>query len=101
SHLCGSDISSVTGDPTLDGTYAYTVKYNNRGGVRDGSLRIISYRNPVPSSFSRGGPVAGDCDDAQGQRGLAGGKFLTEWVAVDPAPDCQFDANITQDHSHG
>jgi hypothetical protein len=98
--LFGSEISFVTGDPNLDGTYSYTVKYDNRGG-RDSNLRIISYRNPVPGSFSRDGQIDRDGDDVQGSGGIAGGKFLTEWVAVDPAPGCQFDANITQDHSHG
>jgi hypothetical protein len=99
--LFGSEVSFIVGDPNLDGTYSYTVKYDNRGGVRDSNMKIISYRNPVPDSFSQDGMIDRDGDDVQGRSGILGGKFLTEWVAVDPAPDCQFEANITQDHSHG
>lgn len=98
--LFGTEISFILGDPNLDGTYAYTVKYNNRTG-RDPGMKIITYRNPVPSSFSRDGVVDRDGDDVQGRSGILGGKFLPQWVAVDPLPGCQFDANITQDHSKG
>jgi hypothetical protein len=98
--LWGSEISFVLGDPNLDGTYSYTVKYDNRAG-RDSNMKIISYRNPVPSSFSRDGQIDRDGDDVQGRSGILGGQFQTIWVAVDPLPDCQFDANITQDKSHG
>jgi hypothetical protein len=98
--LWGSEISFLLGDPNLDGTYSYTVKYDNRAG-RDPHMTIVSYRNPVDSSFSQDGLVDRDGDDVQGRSGILGGKFQTEWVAVDPAPDCQFDANITQDKSHG
>jgi hypothetical protein len=96
--LWGTEISFLTGDPNLDGTYSYTVKYDNRGG-RDSRMKIISYRNPVPSSFSRDGVVDRDGDDVQGRTGTLGGSFQTQYVAVDPAPDCQFAANVTQDHS--
>lgn len=99
--LFGTEISFILGDPNLDGTYAYTVKYDNRGGGRDANMKIISYRNPVPESFSRDGQIDRDGDDVQGSTGIQGGKFLPEWVAIDPAPDCQFQANIVQDHSHG
>lgn len=98
--LWGTEVSFIAGDPNLDGTYAYTVKYDNRGG-RDANMKIITYRNPVPDSFSRDGVVDRDGDDVQGRSGILGGKFLPQWVAVDPLPGCQFDANITQDHSHG
>lgn len=98
--LFGTEVSFIVGDPNLDGTYAYTVKYDNRAG-RDVNLRITTYRNAVPDSFSRDGQIDRDGDDVQGSGGIQGGKFLPYWLAVDPAPDCQFDANITQDHSHG
>ncbi|HEV8580289.1 MAG TPA: hypothetical protein VGX68_14575 [Thermoanaerobaculia bacterium] len=96
--LWGSEIAFITGDPALDGTYAYTVKYDNRNG-RDPRMKILSYRNPIPSSFSRDGVVDRDGDDVQGRKGVLGGTFAIQYVAVDPAPDCQFFANITQDHS--
>lgn len=86
-----------TGDPALDGTYAYTVKYNNRGG-RDSNLKIYTYRNPVPSSFSRDGQIDRDGDDVQGRAGVLGGKFLPQWTATDPLPDCQFELNRIQSH---
>jgi len=98
--LFGTEIAFITGNPDLDGTYSYTVKYDNRAG-RDHNLQINTYRNSVPSSFSRDGQIDRDGDDVQGSGGVLGGKFLPEWLAVDPAPDCQFFANITQDHSHG
>ncbi|HEX6898934.1 MAG TPA: hypothetical protein VF789_04440 [Thermoanaerobaculia bacterium] len=98
SKLFGLDVSIIAGDPAVDGTYAYTVKYDNRGG-RDVNMKIISYRNPVPDSFTRDGQVDRDGDDVQGRAGILGGKFLPQYVAVDPLPDCQFEANITQDHS--
>lgn len=88
-----------TGDPALDGTYAYTVKYDNRAG-RDSNLRIYSYRNPVPSSFSRDGQIDRDGDDVQGRGGILGGKFLPQWTATDPLPDCQFDLNRIQSHGN-
>lgn len=86
-----------TGDAALDGTYAYTVKYDNRGG-RDTNLRIYTYRNPVPSSFSRDGQIDRDGDDVQGRSGILGGTFLPQWTATDPLPGCQFEANRIQSH---
>jgi hypothetical protein len=95
--LWGTEISFITGDPALDGTYAYTVKYDNRGG-RDSNLRIYTYRNPVPSSFSRDGQIDRDGDDVQGRSGVLGGTFLPQWTVTDPLPDCQFFANNIQSH---
>lgn len=96
--LWGSEIAFITGDPNLDGTYAYTVKYDNRTG-RDPRMKIVSYRNPIPSSFSRDGLIDRDGDDVQGRKGVLGGTFQTQYVAVDPLPGCQFFDNVTQDHS--
>jgi len=90
-----AEISFVTGDPALDGTYAYTVKYDNRNG-RDVNMRIVTYRNSVPSSFSHDGQVDRDGDDVQGSGGVLGGHFLPQWTVTDPASDCQFFANRIQ-----
>lgn len=96
--LFATEISFTgTGDPALDGTYSYTVKYDNRGG-RDSNLKIYTYRNPVPSSFSRDGQIDRDGDDVQGSSGILGGKFLPQWTATDPLPDCQFELNRIQSH---
>lgn len=96
--LFAAEISFTgTGDAALDGTYSYTVKYDNRGG-RDTNMRIYSYRNPVPDSFSRDGQIDRDGDDVQGRGGILGGKFLPQWTTTDPLPDCQFDANRIQSH---
>lgn len=95
--LWGAEVSFISGDPTLDGTYAYTVKYDNRGG-RDVNMRIHTYRNPVPSSFSRDGQIDRDGDDVQGRSGILGGKFSPQWTVTDPLPDCQFFANNIQSH---
>jgi len=99
--LWGQEISFIVGIPDLDGTYSYTVKYDN---THPGPITIASYRNPVPNSFSRDGEVDRDGDNVQGNSGLLGGKFLTEWIAVDTdtaSGNCGFFANITQDKSHG
>jgi hypothetical protein len=96
--LFATEISFTgTGDAALDGTYAYTVKYDNRGG-RDVNLRIYTYRNPVPSSFSRDGQIDRDGDDVQGRSGILGGQFLPQWTATDPLPGCQFELNRIQSH---
>lgn len=86
-----------TGDSDLDGTYAFTVKYDNHGG-RDPKMKITTYRNPVVGSFSRDGQIDRDGDDVQGRSGIFGGKFQTRYVAVDPAAGCQFFDNVTQSH---
>lgn len=95
--LWGQEVSFIAGDPAYDGTYSYTVKYDNRGG-RDTNLRIYTYRNPVPDSFSRDGLIDRDGDDVQGRSGILGGKFLPQWTVTDPAADCQFFANNIQSH---
>jgi hypothetical protein len=96
--LWGSEISfSGTGDPAYDGTYATTVKYNNRV-ARDVNLKTLNYRNPVVSSFSRDGQIDRDGDDVQGRSGVLGGKFSLYWTVTDPAAGCQFDLNRIQSH---
>lgn len=99
--LFGSEVAFLVGDPNLDGTYSYTVKYDN---THPGPVTITSYRNPVFSSFSRDGQIDRDGDNVQGRSGTLGGSFGTEWVAVDTDPtpgNCGFFTNITQDKSHG
>ena len=96
--LWGFEISfEGSGDAALDGTYSYSVKYNNRT-ARDVNLKIVSYRNPVIASFSRDGQIDRDGDDIQGRTGLLGGKFLPQWTTTDPAAGCQFDLNRIQSH---
>lgn len=94
----GSEISFSGFDPLLDGTYAYTGKYDNRGGVQ-GAVKIVSYRNPMVSSFSRDGVVDRDGDEIQGRAGDAGGQFFPAFISVDPTGGgtCEFFANITKD----
>ncbi len=87
---------SGTGYAELDGTYAYTIKYDNSAGLL-GGLYIYNYRNPVFSSFTRDGLFNEDGDYIQGHSGVLGGKFLTQWIAVDYDPfNCGFFAgNVT------
>jgi hypothetical protein len=89
---------SGTGDPALDGTYAYTAKYSNGAAGHDANMKLYSYRNPVVSSFSRDGQIDRDGDYVQGRSGILGGKFQAYWTATDPAPGCQFYANNIQKH---
>jgi hypothetical protein len=89
---------SGTGDPALDGTYAYTGKYNNRGVAHDVNMKLYSYRNPVIGSFSRDGQIDRDGDNVQGRGGILGGKFSPYWTTTDPASGCQFYANNIQRH---
>lgn len=88
--------SGVT-PPGYDGTYSYTVSYDNHGGVVN--TTINSYMNPVVGSFKRDGLVDVDGDDVQGSGGELGGKFLPFFIARDNAFDCQFFDNITFDKS--
>lgn len=96
--LWGYEIAFTgTGDPELEGTYSYSVKYDNRGG-RDTNLRIYTYRNPVPGSFSRDGQIDRDGDEIQGREGILGGKFWPQWTVTDPFSGCQFALNRIQSH---
>ncbi len=97
SKLWSQEIAFITGDPAYDGTYAYTVRYDNRNG-RDVNMKIYTYRNTVDSSFSRDGQIDRDGDDVQGRSGILGGKFLPRWTVTDPAADCQFFDNNIQPH---
>jgi hypothetical protein len=109
--LWGSEIAFITGNPALDGTYSYTVKYDFRGttGVPTGTypdeIEIHSYRNEVFAAFSRDGCSDRDGDEIQGRAGdLAGGcdvnvpagKFMNKWRYGDSNFGCQFQANHEQ-----
>lgn len=92
----------------LDGTYAYTVKYDNRNGY--GDVTVTTYRNPVPGAFSADGIVDVDGDDIQGSAGslttapfTPAGKFLPYWVYQDSdQSSCGFSANkMKLDKSNG
>src|SRR5262245_3555076 len=87
---------SGTGDPNLHGTYAYTAKYANGAAGHDANMKLYTYRNPAPISFSRDGQIDRDGDNVQGRAGINGGKFSPQWVVTDPAPGCQFYANNIQ-----
>jgi len=89
---------SGTGDPNLDGTYAYTAKYSN-GATHDANMKLYTYRNPVQLSFSRDGQIDRDGDNVQGRGGVLGGKFGPFWTVTDSASDCQFEANPVQRHA--
>ena len=95
--LWGTEVAfSGFGDD--DGTYSYTVKYDNTEGP--GPVTINSYRNPIVSSFSRDGQIDRDGDDIQGRSGTLGGKFLPYFKAIDNNQfGCEFFDNIVFDKS--
>jgi hypothetical protein len=110
--LWGSEIAFLTGDPQVDGTYSYTVKYDFRGtgttvptGTYPSPIDINTYRNPVVAAFSRDGCVDRDGDDIQGRGGsinpgcepaVPAGKFGRQWIYIDSNAGCEFDANFKQ-----
>jgi hypothetical protein len=103
--LWGSEIAFITGDPNLDGTYSYTVKYANGPTPYSGEVTIHTYRNPVVAAFSRDGCVDRDGDEIQGRAGdvsfscdapAPAGKFAALWRFGDNAVGCQFFANYEQ-----
>jgi hypothetical protein len=91
--LFATEISFLVGDPALDGTYAYTVKYDNRGG--QGTVEIFTYRNENVDSFTREGLVDQDGDEIKNRGGDGGGIFRQAWRALDADQSaCGFDANL-------
>lgn len=114
--LWASDVAFQTGNPTLDGTYNYTVAYDCRGFTNTGpicgvpsfvffqpgpaqpTIIITSLRNPVIGAFGWTGVV----DDRPGSniQGRAGsttfppftpaGKYMPAWVSADNQGGCQF-----------
>jgi hypothetical protein len=95
--LWGKEVAFSGFDPPdLNGTYSYTVKYDNTMAF---NTLINSYKNEVVGSFTRDGLVDQDGDDIQGNGGVLGGKFLPFFKAIDTEPGCQFFDNITFDKS--
>lgn len=93
--MWGKEVAWDGVDPAAyNGTYSYTVKYNNHGGVVD--TTINTYLNPIVGSFKRDGIVDVDGDDVQGSGGELGGKFLPFWIYKDSAFGCQFFDNPAQ-----
>lgn len=94
SKLSATEIAFSGFYPDLDGTYAYTTKYD--ATQSNFAMTIYSYRNPVFASFTRDGLIDEDGDYMQGHGGVLGGKFLTEFIAIDRDPfSCGFFDNIT------
>lgn len=97
SKLWGKEVAFSGFDPPIyNGTYSYTVKYDNTNGY---NVVINSYQNEIVSSFNRDGIVDKDGDDVQGKPGELGGKFLPFFISVDTALGCGFFDNITYDKS--
>ncbi len=91
--LLGKEIAFTGFGPALDGTYAYTVKYDNSPNG-SGAVTINSYRNAGIVSFTRDFQIDQDGDDVQGSGGTAGGKFLPQWIYEDAVKgSCGFSAN--------
>jgi len=89
---------SNTGYPDLDGTYAFTAKYDMSTGALLGGIYIYTYRNPVLLSWTRDGQFNEDGDYIQGHSGVLGGKYLPQWTAIDyDVNTCGFFSNITFD----
>jgi hypothetical protein len=96
--LLGTEFAFSGFGDDLDGTYSYTAKYDHTAGF--GPVTLNAYRNPVVSSFSRDYVVNRDGDDIQGRSGDLGGKFLSQFKAVDNDPTtCGFFDNVTFDKS--
>ncbi|MCG8421190.1 MAG: hypothetical protein MJE77_24985 [Proteobacteria bacterium] len=89
-----------------DGTYAYSVSYDNRNRLsRDSifkTIRIRTYQNPVPGAFTNEAAVVQDADALECSAGdlssdhnpaIPAGSFHEKWKFVDLAPDCQFSDN--------
>ncbi len=73
-----------------DGTYVYSVKYNNRNWMSDDfqfNAKISSYRNVVTDSYPHRPDIFPDADDFEKATGFAGGEFTKYWVANDMDPN--------------
>ena len=73
-----------------DGTYVYSVKYNNRNWQSDNfnfNVKITSYRNKVTDSYPHRPNVFPDADNFQRATGFAGGEFGRYWIANDLDPN--------------
>lgn len=73
-----------------DGTYVYSVKYNNRGWQNENfnfNVKITSYKNVVTDSYPHRPNIFPDADDFNKATGFAGGDFSRYWIAEDKDPD--------------
>jgi hypothetical protein len=106
-------------DPTLDGTYSYSVSYDHSNvplGAFPGSITITSYHNNGGTITASGAvlPPAFNPDGLADRLGSLSGEygsynFFPPWtpdqrwgryfVSVDTDGDCQFFANVKQDNS--
>lgn len=102
--LWGQEVAASMGDPSVDGTFVPTVRYDCRGDGQDCTYNLTTYRNPVFGAFSRDGIVDRDGDEIQGRAGsLAAapadpqGQFQPAYTWVDTDySDCQFFDNLKQ-----
>jgi hypothetical protein len=102
--LWGTEIA-FSGFGPDDGTYAYTVKYDNTDGL--GPVTITGYRNPVFAAFSREGFIDREGDDVQGNRGsltapeaTPAGRFKPFVRSIDTGRGtCEFFDNVVFDKS--
>jgi hypothetical protein len=112
--LWGFEIAAKTGDPRLDGTYTYTVTYDDSNTPAGGfaTTTITTYHN---NGFVGTNPPAFDPDGIADRTGVdingryASYSFFPPWtkdqkwgkyfVAVDTQFGCQFGDNIKQDYS--
>ncbi|WP_196139565.1 hypothetical protein [Aliikangiella sp. G2MR2-5] len=96
-----STVISGFGDE-YDGTYVYSVKYNNRNWQKSNyqfNVEIKSYRNKVGSSYPHRPNVFPDADGFDRATGFAGGTYYPYWTATDQ--DANIDgglANFDQTH---
>ncbi|WP_444995229.1 hypothetical protein [Aliikangiella sp. IMCC44359] len=75
---------------SYDGTYVYSVKYNNRGWQKEDfkfNVKISSYRNIVNDSNPHRPNIFPDADGFNKATGFAGGTFYRYWTAYDQDPE--------------
>ncbi|MGX5172993.1 hypothetical protein ACUR5C_03090 [Aliikangiella sp. IMCC44653] len=80
-----STVISGFGDE-YDGTYVYSVKYNNRNWMSDDfnfSVKITSYKNNVTDSYPHRPNIFPDADGFNRATGFSGGEFAKYWIAND------------------
>lgn len=100
----GSEVAASMGDPSVDGTFVPTVKYDCRGVGQDCTYYLTTYRNAVFGAFSRDGIIDRDGDDIQGSQGSLtsapaepAGQFFKAYTWIDTDyTACQFFDNLRQ-----
>lgn len=102
--LLGQEVAASMGDPSVDGTFVPTVRYDCRGAGIDCTYHLTTLRNPVFGAFSRDGTVDRDGDNILGNRGslttapaTPAGRFRKAYTWIDNDPTaCQFFDNLRQ-----